>query len=140
METNMIEHTGFGILLMFGMCVVVPLALIGGVVWIVMRSARQHHEQRMAAIARGAPSPLEAPPPFPPAAAAPPVAAGRDPARGIGWAVGLLVCGVMWSFDISAFASMLVGAGAGFLTRGILGLRRDAASRRDSALPPGGLR
>jgi hypothetical protein len=129
-------ETGLGIFLVFGMCVVVPLALIGGVVWIVVRSARHRHEQRMAAIARGGPPPVDEPQPPPP----PPAASAGDPARGIGWAVGLLSCGVLWACGVDPFASMLVGAGAGFLTRGVLGLRRDAAARRDASLPPGGFR
>jgi 4-hydroxybenzoate polyprenyltransferase len=117
----------------FGMCVLVPLAFIGGIVWIVMRGARNRHDERMAAIARGVPATADAPP-WPARSIA---ARRRDPARGIGWAVGLLVCGLLWALGVSHFASMLVGAGAGFLTRGILGVRRDSAASEDSALPPG---
>jgi 4-hydroxybenzoate polyprenyltransferase len=117
----------------FGMCVLVPLAFIAGIVWIVMRGARNRHEERMAAIARGAPAAADAPP-WP---AQPVALRRRDPARGIGWAVGLLVCGLLWALGVQHFASMLVGAGAGFLTRGILGMKRDAAPPADSALPPG---
>jgi len=134
MDTNLIEHTGWGILLAFGMCVLVPLAFIAAIVWIVMRSARNRHDERMAAISRGVPPESAAAPPWP----AQPVAARRgDPARGIGWAVGLLVCGLLWALGVSHFASMLVGAGAGFLTRGVLGMRRGPAPSDDSALPPG---
>jgi len=123
-----------GIFIVFGMCVLVPLAFIAGLVWLIARHARNRHEERMAAIARGAASPADAPP----WRAAPPlpvVPRRRDPFRGVGWAVALLACGLLWAFDVPHFACMLVGAGAGFLVRGVLGLRRDAA-RPDDPLPP----
>jgi 4-hydroxybenzoate polyprenyltransferase len=119
----------------FGMCVLVPLAFIGGIVWIVMRGARNRHEERMAAIARGVPPTSADAPPWP---ARPIVARRGDPARGIGWAVGLLVCGLLWALGVQHFASMLVGAGAGFLTRGILGMKRAAAPPPDRESPPPG--
>ncbi len=126
-------YAGFGLLFAFGMCIFVPLAFIGAIVWIVVRTTRHRHEERMAAIERGV---------APPAAAqswsAPPVAARpRDPLRGLGWAAGLLVCGLMWYFGGRHFASILVGVGVAFLVRGILGLRQDAARQDGSALPPG---
>jgi 4-hydroxybenzoate polyprenyltransferase len=133
METHLFEQTGLGLFVVFGMCVLVPLAFIAAIVWIATRAARNRHEERMAAISRGVPSP-EATPPWP---ARPAVVRRRDPARGIGWAVGLLVCGVLWAFGVQHFASILVGAGVGFLVRGVVGLKRDAA-RPDSTVPPPG--
>jgi len=131
-------HAGLALFLVFGMCVIVPLAVVAGIVWIVTRNARNRHDERMAAISRGVSETLDAPPwPAQPVVVARP---RRDPARGIGWAVGLLVCGLLWAAGVHHFASMLIGAGAGFLTRGILGLRRDPAPPGDSSLPPGGSR
>lgn len=65
------------------------------------------------------------------------IALRNDPARGIGWAVGLLVAGVLWFGDGPHFAAILIGAGAAFLTRGIIGIRRDASGPADTTLPPG---
>jgi hypothetical protein len=129
----------------FGMCVMVPIAILAAVVYLVTRRARQRHEERMALIAQGL-SPDGAPPP-PPAPDAPPGAPvpPRPPARddrsdGLAWAVGLLVCGLLWAVGCAHFAAMLLGAGAGFLTRGILGMKRDREAMDDPNVPPGGVR
>jgi hypothetical protein len=118
------------------MCVFVPFAFIAGVVWLVARTARHRHEERMAAIEHGVTPSADAGPSRAQAVAAAP----RDPTRGLGWAAGLLVCGLMWYFGGRHFASILVGVGVAFLVRGIFGLRRDAASPDGSALPPGDAR
>jgi hypothetical protein len=120
------------IFLAFGMCVLVPLGFVAALVYVVTRRARARHEERMAMIAQGL-----VPPPDGPVIASARATVRGDPTRGLGWAVGLLVCGILWVAGAAHFAAMLIGAGAAFLTRGLLGLRRDAAGPPDPPLPPG---
>jgi hypothetical protein len=116
----------------FGMCVIVPLGFIAGIVYVVTRRARARHDERMAMIAQGI-----VPPPDGPVVAAARARVRADPTRGLGWAVGLLVCGALWVAGVAHFAAILIGAGAALFTRGVLGLRRDAARPDDDVLPPG---
>ena len=116
----------------FGMCVIVPLGFVAALVYVVTRRARARHEERMAMIAQGL-----VPPPDGPAIVSARATVRGDPARGLGWAVGLIVAGVLWFAGGAHFAAILIGAGAAFLTRGLLGMRRDAAAPPDPTVPPG---
>jgi len=116
----------------FGMCVLVPLGFVAALVYVVTRRARARHEERMAMIAQGIVPPADGK-----TVAAARATVRADPTRGLGWAVGLLVCGALWVAGVAHFAAILIGAGAALLTRGIVGLRRDAARPRDDVLPPG---
>jgi hypothetical protein len=116
----------------FGMCVLVPLACLAALVYLVTRRARARHDERMAMIAQGIHPPAEGT-----ATAAARITVRTDPARHLSWAAGLLVCGIVWAFGSHHFAAILLGTGAAFLTRGLLGMRRDAARPPEPPLPPG---
>lgn len=137
-----------GMLFAFGMCIAVPVVAI--VLWAVHsnRRARERHAERMAMIDRGlvpdaaaAPAPPVPPPtaltatePAPPPAP-PPAPKAADPNQTIGWAVGLIVAGALWIFGPSHFGALLVGCGAAYLTRGVLGMRKPASSDTPGDLP-----
>ena len=111
-------HFGLGLLVAFGMCVLVPVGLLAAIVLVLMTRSRDRHAERMAMIERGlAPGPV-------PTAARP-----RDPYRLIGCATGIVVAGVLWmvseTFDLSGFGILLTAIGVAYLTRGILGLSRE---------------
>lgn len=116
-----------GIVLTFGMCVIVPLGFIGGLVYFLTRRARTRHEERMAMIARGM-VPADATPPSPPQPA--PLPRGSDSAVYLGWCVGIVVAGVLLLVrsltPLSLPGIAITAVGAGFLTRGIAGLKRAA--------------
>ena len=143
----------FGILLAFGMCVALPLAVVLGVVYHLNRRARERHAERMAMIDRGlvpdaaasAPPPPSQPssqapqpavePPLPLAPQPVPAPKAADPDQTIGWAVGLIVAGMLWIFGPSHFGALLVGCGAAYLTRGLLGMRKPPSSDSPGDLP-----
>lgn len=129
------------ILLVTGMCVVVPLAAIGGILWFVMRRARARHDERMAMIAQGIAPPNGAAhsPPQPPqdaavadaaASAPPPLAAPASDT--LPWAIGLTVGGVLWLvsdvFDFTLIGIFLTAVGAGYVTRAVIGMRRERST------------
>jgi hypothetical protein len=90
------------IVLMVVITLLLPFALIGVCIWFVLRLLGLWHDSATA-----------------------PVGAPRDDsARSIGWAVGLLVAGVLWMVFRVHFAALLLGLGAAWLTRGILEMRR----------------
>src|SRR5437016_3366701 len=47
------HETALGILLGFGTCVIVPLAIVGAFLYIVTKKARDRHAERMAMIEKG---------------------------------------------------------------------------------------
>jgi hypothetical protein len=89
--------------------VLLPFALIGGLIWALVRTLDALRARRV-------------------------VGVGLDPQdavdRDIGWAVGLLVAGILWCLGRWHFAALLLGAGAAILTRGLLGMRREARAPR----------
>lgn len=111
-------EAGLALLLAFGMCVLVPIGLLATIVLVVMHRSKDRHAERMAMIDRGV---------------APPIVAERDPARALGWAVGLVVGGVLWMFagtlGLSRFGIVLTALGVAYVTRGILGWSRERSSR-----------
>ena len=80
-----------------------PVAFVAGLVWLVIRTVDALRVRRA-------------------------VAADVDPrdttSRDVGWAVGLLVAGVLWCVGRHHFAALVLGAGAAILTRGLLDMRR----------------
>jgi hypothetical protein len=131
-------------LIPLGMCFLLPLAAI--VAWAVIESkkARLRHDERLAMIERGIP-PSDAPAPRSRDASpveiradvrVGPLGRRRDPAPLMGWAVGLLVAGVMLMlpdrFELGAGGIVLTAVGAAFLTRGIIGMRRETARSGES--------
>jgi hypothetical protein len=98
-----------GVLLALVVGVLLPFVFVGGLVWAVVRTVDALRGRRPAGVDVD-----------------PHAAADRD----IGWAVGLLVAGVLWCLGRWHFAALLLGAGAAILTRGLLGMRRGADAPR----------
>jgi hypothetical protein len=132
------ESQMFMVLLIgFGVCVAVPLGIVGAILYLVTKRARDRHAERMAMIERGLVPPADGSVPPPPRAPEEVVARAAvsyrpspaDHAKSIGWAVGLAVAGVLFLVselaDLNGFGIVLTGIGAAYLTRGILGLRRE---------------
>ncbi len=141
------DKGALAIVLGFGMCMLIPLVIVGGFLYVITKKARDRHAERMAMIEKGL-----VPPPDgarvsasvsgtgPGVTVTPMTPEGPksracvraefksepDPARTIGWAIGLLVTGVLWFATEHEIAAILIGIGAAYLTRGILGLKRDA--------------
>ena len=91
------------VLLALVVSVLLPFVLVGGLVLLVVRTVNGLRGPRA-----------------PRFDVDPDAAADRD----IGWAVGLLVAGVLWCLGRSSIAALLLGAGSAILTRGLLGMRR----------------
>jgi hypothetical protein len=133
------DRATLGILLAFGICVVIPVC--GIVAWAVVegRKSRMRHQERIAMIERGLVPPDGPPPPPPPGAAVETRVhtyqyqvprRDYDVARGMGWAVGFLVAGALWMFTpfdgffANTFGVVFLACGAAYMTRGIIGLTR----------------
>jgi hypothetical protein len=101
-----------GVFLALVVGVLLPFLFVGGLVWAVVRTVGALRGRRDP----GAPAAVGA-------------YAAADADRDIGWAVGLLVAGVLWCLGRYHFAALLLGAGAAILTRGLLGMRRESAPR-----------
>ncbi len=140
----MMDPVGLSLFLGFGMCVFLPLGLAVALVYVLMTRSRDRHAERMAMIAQGLAPPADgsSPPPLVPGGTS--AARGSDPVLRLGWAVGLVVLGVLWllpdSLDLNWFGILLAALGAAYLTRGIIGLKRSEAAPSDPSQPSGGVR
>jgi hypothetical protein len=113
-------EAGLALLLAIGMCVFVPIGVLATIVIVVMNRSRNRHAERLAMIDRGlVPAPAPAQP--------------GDSSSAIGWAVGIVVGGLLWmvsdTFDLSGFGILVTAVGVAYLTRGILGWSRERPVR-----------